>query len=241
MDHSPLESPRTEISSHQPNWEKLAAPLRDKYHLIDDPVTIGPYRWELLRPRSADELISEEDFARDERLPYWCEVWPSSVVLARHLESTAAEGRRLLELGCGIAVSSLVAATGGYQVLASDYYEETGTFIRINQLRNSLPTIDFRMIDWRDWPADLGTFDVVIAADVLYEKAYPQLVAESIARALAPGGVAWVTDPQRAVAREFPAACQRAGLLIERLSHGPCEQGGVCHTVDLFEIRRPTL
>jgi len=36
----------------------------------------------LTKPRSADDLLSEADFERDERLPYWADIWPSSTALA---------------------------------------------------------------------------------------------------------------------------------------------------------------
>ena len=43
----------------------------------------------LASPRSAEELINEADFARDERLPYWADVWPSAIAMARALPGWA--------------------------------------------------------------------------------------------------------------------------------------------------------
>ncbi|HEX7465655.1 MAG TPA: hypothetical protein VF309_03365, partial [Usitatibacter sp.] len=48
-------------------------------------------------PRSADELINEIDFERDERLPYWADVWPSSTALASAVSALDGKGKRALE------------------------------------------------------------------------------------------------------------------------------------------------
>ena len=63
----------------------------------------------LLRPASADALISEADFAVDDRLPYWADVWPSSIVLAGHVRGLDGSGRTLLELGCGLGLLGTAA------------------------------------------------------------------------------------------------------------------------------------
>src|SRR5205085_7908035 len=73
---------------------------------------------ELQRPRDPEALLSEEEFARDEFLPYWAELWPSALELAAVVEARELRGMRVLELGCGLGVPSLVAARAGALVLA---------------------------------------------------------------------------------------------------------------------------
>ena len=52
------------------------------FDLVQEVVTAGPHRFEILKPRTADDLISEDEYSVDERLPYWAELWPSAQVLA---------------------------------------------------------------------------------------------------------------------------------------------------------------
>src|SRR4029078_5956128 len=77
----------------------------------------------ILRPRNSDDLIREEDFVKDERLPYWADIWPSSQILAQHLLSLARVERirgKCLELGCGVGLVTIAAMIAGYDMTASD-------------------------------------------------------------------------------------------------------------------------
>src|SRR4051794_23103916 len=96
--------------------------LRSRFALASTELVIGGHRYELLRPGSIDDLISEEEFSIDDRIPYWAECWPSSRVMAERLLAERGAGRTLLELGCGIGLVSIAAAQAGFEVLATDYY-----------------------------------------------------------------------------------------------------------------------
>jgi predicted nicotinamide N-methyase len=120
---------------------------------------------ELLRPESPDALIDEEAFADDEFLPYWAELWPAALALAEALPDV--EGLRVVELGCGLGVPSLVAAQRGADVTAVDWAEDAVELLRTNAARNGLTVLAERR-DWRE-PWD-ERFDLAFAADVLYEQ-----------------------------------------------------------------------
>jgi len=218
--------------------QTLADSLRAKFVVVEQCVTLAETKYSLLKPRSPDELIDEADFNRDERLPYWADVWPSALALAERVAVEPGAGRRFLELGCGIGYVCAVAARKGFDVLATDYYAEALEFAVVNALGNGLPCPATRLVDWRELPSDLGRFELVVAADVLYERAYPALVAEAIERTLAPGGLGLVADPGRRGAEPFAVECRARGLAIQRLSQAPHDNGSVRHTVDLYEIRR---
>ena len=167
----------------------------------------------LEKPRNADDLISEAEYARDERLPYWADLWPAAVVLAEHLGTVpAAPGARALELGCGLGLVTIAAMQAGYAVTATDYYEDALLFTARNALAVTGKEPATRMVDWRALPADLGTFDLVLAADVLYERPYAAIVAGVIDRALAPGGTALVADQGRVALSAFLEAAATRGL-----------------------------
>ena len=93
------------------------------------------------------------------------------------------------------------------------------------------------MVNWRAWPDDLGNFDVVIAADVLYEKEYAILVGVCLARALAPGGLAIVADPGRLALPAFRDHLPSVGLTIASTTTVPYEVGAVKQRVQLLHIR----
>jgi predicted nicotinamide N-methyase len=120
----------------------------------------------VLRPSAPDQLLDEEAFARDEFLPYWAELWPAGRALAAALPERLA-GVRVVELGCGLGLPSLVAAARGAEVTATDWAEDAVALLACNAARNGL-AVETEVRDWRDpWPRE---FDLVLAADVLYEQ-----------------------------------------------------------------------
>lgn len=172
-----------------------------------------PYR--LWCPPDVDSLIDEEAFAHDERIPYWAHVWESAIVLAEELALLNGHGQRLLELGCGLALPAIVAARNGFFATASDYEDAALEGVRYNADRNAAAALSVTRLDWRRPPDDLGTFDVVVAADVLYEKHHAVALAGMIARTLASAGTGLVADPGRARAVDFEPACRAVGLAVK--------------------------
>lgn len=189
----------------------------------------------LLMPANADDLISEADFDRDERLPYWADLWPSARVLAEELAVMRLAGQRVLELGCGLGVVAIGAVLGGAAVTATDYYEDATRFALVNVAEATGTRITTRMVNWVELPPDLGKFDVVIASDVLYEHRYASLVANAIAATLVRGGEAIVADPGRIALREFLDECERLGLEHEA-DPRPFEEGEIRQTVTLWKL-----
>jgi predicted nicotinamide N-methyase len=120
---------------------------------------------DLLRPESPDALLDEEAFADDEFLPYWAELWPAALALSEALPDVA--GLRVVELGCGLGLPALVAASRGAEVTAVDWAEDAVELLRENAARNDLVLRAER----RDWREPWGErFDLALAADVLYER-----------------------------------------------------------------------
>src|SRR5215213_10201025 len=103
-----------------------------RFDLDRTQIELGGFQYELIHPRSVDDLISEEDFDLDERIPYWANIWPSERILAEVISQQRGAGRKLLELGCGVGFAALVAAHVGFDVLATDYYHEAIEFARVN-------------------------------------------------------------------------------------------------------------
>lgn len=197
---------------------------------------------ELISPRSAEDLLDEEDFERDERLPYWAELWPSSYALADRVASEqrvkSGEPVRLLELGCGLGLVTIAALTAGFDVLATDYYDDALLFTRANTWRTLGRDPAVRHLDWRDVPADIGTFDRVVAADVLYEQRYAAIVAGVLARTLAPEGEALIADPGRSALKEFLRECEARGMVVASVESWRYAEGAIRQTILVHQIVR---
>ncbi len=227
------------------------ADLDRRFVLGTAEVTLGGERIVLEKPRNPDDLISEADFARDERLPYWADLWPAAVVLADHLLTErrlmgeVSHHPRALELGCGIGLVTIAAMRAGYDVVATDYYEDALLFAARNAWRANGREPAVRMVDWRAVPDDLGTYDLILAADVLYERPHATLISALLARALSPDGRALISDQGRVALREFLDALGPLGLTHHtvhqerRPVHPPAPEGSFAHhTITIYEIRR---
>jgi predicted nicotinamide N-methyase len=167
-------------------------------------VRVGEVELSLLRPVSPDALLDEEAFARDEFLPYWAELWPAATALAAALPEVA--GLRVVELGCGLGLPSLVAAARGADATASDWADDAVELLRENAARNGL-TLRAEVRDWRNpWPE---RFDLALAADVLYERRNVEPLLERL-RELAP--VAYIGLAGRPYEAEFLG---KAGSVVE--------------------------
>jgi predicted nicotinamide N-methyase len=163
--------------------------------LSSERIAVGGVELTLLRPASPEALIDEEAFGRDEFLPYWAELWPAAAALANALPDV--RGLRVVELGCGLGLPSLVAAARGAEVTAADWSEDAIELLRENAARNG---VDVRA-EARDWRAPWDErFDLALAADVLYERRNVEPVLARV-RELAP--VALVALAGRPYEAEF--------------------------------------
>jgi predicted nicotinamide N-methyase len=190
-------------------------------------IAVGGVELELERPADAESLIDERAFEVDEFLPYWAERWPGGVALAEHVAALDLVETRVLELGCGLGLPSLVAARRGADVVATDWSEDAMALLERNASRNGAK-LTAVTADWRDPDAlvALGPFDLVLAADVLYEKRNAAPILALLGRL---GSPALVADPGRRHAEGFFAAARTSGWLVEPHGHEALSGGGIYH------------
>jgi predicted nicotinamide N-methyase len=217
---------------------RLVASLQRRFATVNDDVRVGAREVNILRPRSAEDLISESDFEHDERLPYWAELWPSSTILANFIAADTRRRSRAIELGAGVGLVSIAAAIAGHTVTATDYYEDALAFARANSFRNLGYEIETALVDWRTVQPELPRFDIVLASDVLYESRYAPLVAAVVDRFLAARGVAYIADPGRVAANAFVDACDDRGLVIHTRECRPYQAGTVRQSITVYEVTR---
>lgn len=205
--------------------------------LVTTTVEVAGHRWHMAHPRDPEALIDEEEFARDERLPYWADVWPSAHVLADLLVRHRGDGRPALELGCGSGLVACALATAGYRVTATDYYDAALQVTRENAWRNTGVAIATRVVDWRALPGDLGQYALVAASDVLYERPYAELVASALAATVAPGGCAIVADPGRVGFDAFLEACVHRQFVLDERWEVTRAEGAQRHLIRVVVLR----
>jgi predicted nicotinamide N-methyase len=194
------------------------AELRRRFSLRTEPFSLPGIELELILPISADSLIDESEFERDERLPYWAELWPSARALARHLaEAEIAAGTRIVELGCGVALPSLVLASRGLPVLATDYEPDALRFAEANALRNRIAGLRTALLDWREPDSLLETMELVLAADVLYEERNAAALADLLPRLVQQTGRALIADPGRAYFGVLRDSLEAAGWSVRQV------------------------
>lgn len=172
--------------------------------LVEEIVALAGRDVRLLRPRDGEGLIDEHAFADDEFLPYWAEMWPSSIALARALGGRALGGRRVLELGCGLGLPSVVAALAGARVLATDWSAAAVAFATRNAAANGAE-LRAERVAWSA-PGPLladAPWDLVLASDVLYERRMADALLELLPRLVDRRGTVLLADPGRAPAAGF--------------------------------------
>jgi predicted nicotinamide N-methyase len=178
--------------------------------LVEESVPLRGAALEVLRPRDADALLDECAFEHEEYLPYWAELWPSGVALARRVASRALKGARVLELGCGLGLPSLAATLAGGRVLATDWSPQAIELLRDNAERNGAE-LETAIVDWQR-PAPLlerAPWDLVLGADLLYERRNVAPLLELLPPLLGARGELWLADPGRAPAADFLAGFER--------------------------------
>jgi len=216
----------------------LRASLERRFRVVETAIKIGGRTLSIRHPASAEDLITEEDFVRDERLPYWAELWPSSRILAEKVIALKGSGRTALELGCGAGLVATCAGLAGFSVCATDYYEDALRFARVNAWENGAGEMATRLVDWRRLPRDLGHYDVVIGSDVLYEMSYGAVIAGALAATLKADGEALIADPGRVARDSFIAETARCGLNIVGTEPVAFREGLVRQTITVFRVRR---
>jgi predicted nicotinamide N-methyase len=152
--------------------------------------------------------------------PYWAHLWSGALVLARAVPPAA----NALELGCGLGLPGLVAARRGARVVFVDRVATPLAFVRAslaaNRLVGALVVADATAPSFRT-----PRFDLVLVAELLYDRAAFPALARALRALLAPGGRVLLTDAQRIDTRAFYEALPAAGLAHRVSEHRMREEG----------------
>lgn len=194
-------------------------------------VTIGELTFTMETPPDLDALLDNAAAADPQAvdaIPYYAILWPAAHGLARYLWDHRAElagGTRLIELGCGLGLPSILAARLGARVLATDFHPETGVWLVHNAAQNGA-SLDYTQLDWNEFldprPAtpdarslayslQPAAYSLVVGSDLLYEKRHIPALVCAIDALCAPGGQAVITDPGRDHLQLFVSSMEASG------------------------------
>lgn len=187
------------------------------YSTRNEKVLIGGHSYRL-RVLSDKQQFSDPD-GRRMRLgissAQWAlfgQVWPSGRLLAQAMHRFEIGDKRILELGCGIGLASLVLQRRGADVIASDMHPLADAFLAYNAALNALPAMHYHRLHWNVPQPALGHFELIIASDVLYERDQPLLLAGVIERHASPAAEVMVTDPGRGHRTQFSRLLAEQGF-----------------------------
>jgi predicted nicotinamide N-methyase len=189
--------------------------------LVEEVVPLARGELRILRPRDSEALLDEEAFEHEEFLPYWAELWPSGATLARDVSGRSLRGARTLELGCGLGLPSIAAALAGGRVLATDWSPDALVITARNAERSGA-RLETLACDWaRPEPLlERGPWDLVLAADVLYERRNVETLGALLPRLVADRGEILLADPGRVTAEAFLERAEQR-FDMRTTSHGP--------------------
>jgi predicted nicotinamide N-methyase len=154
-----------------------------------------------------DQLLekgtSHED-VKTERIPYWAELWPASMAMSSYLmeNPSLVLNKEVLEIGCGLGLAGISAKLAGGRVLLTDYLQEAVGVAAKNWEQNFDDEPNVQIIDWNH-PPHGKQFDVIIGADVLYDKTNHGPLIEFFNKMLKYGGLLLLSDPSRGAAKSF--------------------------------------
>ncbi len=142
------------------------------------------------------------------------QLWPSGRVLAEAMDQYDVAGKRILELGCGLGLSSLVLQQRGARIVASDHHPLAEPFLAYNSALNGLPSVVYRELRWNVPHTTLGLFDLVIGSDILYESGHAAQLATLLARHTRERSEVLITDPGRGNSAPFTRAMAALGFVV---------------------------
>ncbi len=152
--------------------------------------------------------------------PLFGVIWDSGKVLAHLMHDYECKGLRILEVGCGIALASLVLNHRFMDITAMDYHPEVESFLRKNVQLNNGKEIPFFCTGWGDKDSGIGEFDLVIGSDLLYERSHVELLAGFIEQHAKETCDVILVDPGRGHHAHFSKKMSRFGYLHSQVKPG---------------------
>jgi predicted nicotinamide N-methyase len=184
-------------------------------------VRVGSRQWKI---RSLSDKLQYADPTGDAKRAGICsaswslfgQLWPASQALALAVKHIDIKNRRIIELGCGLGLPSLVLQSRGADVTASDRHPLSEPFLDYNAALNNLPLLPYLDLAWEPSMinADVGQFDLIIGSDILYERDHADMLAALIDRLAAEKAKVLITCPGRGYRNRFSRLLESSGFAL---------------------------
>lgn len=141
----------------------------------------------------------------DDFIPYWTELWPSAIGLSRFIidHSSLITNKNVIEIGCGLGLPSIVAATYTSNIHATDLIKDALNFASKNAKVNNVSSrIKFSVLDWRSYD-DAVHYDIVLASDVAYEQRFFDALPNALGAMMSDEGISILSEPGRKFTEPF--------------------------------------
>lgn len=174
---------------------------------------------------------------KDERIPYWADLWPSAIALSKHLSTlTNFNDKQILEIGCGLALPGIVASKMGAKITFSDYIHQPLAFAKQNAELNNINNANYKIIDWRTInDIDLRGIDIILASDVAYEKRSFDDLLKAIQHFTSKGIIVYLSEPNRQLAIPFINNLKELALIKVEKTYD-IHLNGINNKVNVYEL-----
>lgn len=188
-------------------------------------IVINDQKFNILLPKYLYRFINPHDVFHN--FPLWAKIWPASWVLSAHLADMPVDGnRQLLEIGGGVGLVSIVAATFGHQITLSEYNPDALNFARANAHHNNCPDLPIIHLDWFH-PQLKTRSDRIVASEVAYKETHLDALLKLFKSNLRPDGEIILTWETRKSAQilfkffhsEFDITVSKMALRSETATH----------------------
>lgn len=172
------------------------------YEVKQQVVSVGARDYEIESLLDRQQFFDPDGDALRRGIPeaawsFFGTLWPAGIVLAEAMVDVDASDRRVLEVGCGLALAGIVAHGRDLDITVSDHHPLGERFLLRNLELNAMRPLPFLDISWSEPNPTLGRFDLVIGSDILYERGHPEQLATFLHAHTNPGADVMIVDPGR--------------------------------------------
>lgn len=219
------------------NPAELLTQLHQEFCLKKLQLDLGGQSVDIYKVENIDDLLDR--ISDPEEIPFWAELWPASIGLSKFIiqNKQIFEGKTVLELGAGVGLAGITAKLAGASAVHSDFIPKAFEFIHLNCALNGLTTPEVFLADWRNFPDNVGKFDVVIGGDILYEKTLHDDLIRVFEKTLKINGEVWLADPRRDYAKVFMEKVLDIGWKL-RQERVRIDYDGHDYQIDIYRLKR---
>ena len=172
-----------------------------EYETTPNELVINGRKFQVLLPKDLTRFINTQDVFHE--FPLWAKIWPASWVLAGFLaEMPVASTKRIIEIGAGTGLVSIVGATFGHSITLTESNPDALQFARANAFINGCPQLPILELDWNR-PQLKDTVDYIVASEVTYKKDDLQPLLSLFENCLNPDGEVFLAGEMRRVSKDF--------------------------------------